>query len=163
MMERTSSGVDSPMVIDRIDNASQYVGLGPRIARALDYLRCTRLEALQAGRVDLDGDRVFALVSDYLTKPIELGRWEAHRRYLDLQSLGSGTERIGWAPLHRLREESREEQRDLTWLYGSGEFLTLRPGDFILLWPADGHMPGIAVEAPAPVKKIVVKIAVDEG
>jgi beta-galactosidase beta subunit len=31
----------------------------------------------------------------------------------------------------------------------------------MVLWPGEAHMPGMAVDAPGPVKKIVVKIAVD--
>jgi YhcH/YjgK/YiaL family protein len=150
------------MIIDRIEHARQYTGLGPGIARALGYLANTDLDALPPGRVDLDGDRVFVLVSEYTTKPVEQGRWEAHRRYLDLQSLARGTEQIGWAPIEDLHEESREEARDMTRLAGSGQFLTLGPGEFMLLWPADAHMPGVAVDEPAAVKKIVVKIAVGD-
>jgi beta-galactosidase beta subunit len=37
----------------------------------------------------------------------------------------------------------------------------LQSGDFMLLWPEDGHMPGIAVESPVYVKKAVVKISLD--
>ena len=45
-------------------------------------------------------------------------------------------------------------------LSGQAEFLTLGPGEFMLLWPGDAHMPGIAVGDPAPIKKLVVKIGV---
>jgi biofilm protein TabA len=31
-------------------------------------------------------------------------------------------------------------------------------GTFLVFWPEDGHMPGIAVDAPAPVRKVVIKI-----
>jgi beta-galactosidase beta subunit len=30
----------------------------------------------------------------------------------------------------------------------------------MLLWPDEAHMPGIAVDAPAMLRKVVVKIAV---
>ena len=36
----------------------------------------------------------------------------------------------------------------------------LGPGDFMLLFPEDAHMPRIAVLAPENVRKVVVKIAV---
>jgi biofilm protein TabA len=148
------------MVIDRIDNAAQYVALGPGIARGLEFLRSTDLASLTTGRHEVDGDRVYALVSEYTTRPTEQGRWEAHRRYLDLQSLACGSERIGWTPVGGLVPESQEDQKDVAWFTGAGQFLTLRPGDFMLLWPADAHMPGIALNEPVPVKKIVIKIAV---
>jgi beta-galactosidase beta subunit len=31
----------------------------------------------------------------------------------------------------------------------------------MLLWPGDGHMPCLAVGEPEPIKKVVVKIAVE--
>jgi YhcH/YjgK/YiaL family protein len=148
------------MVLDRIEQAAQYAGLGPGIARALEFLQRADLASLEPGRHELDGDRLFALVSAYVTRPVEPGKWEAHRRYLDLQSIVSGVERVGWAPVNTLLEQSRDDSRDIAWFSGSGQFVTLHPDDFLLLWPTDAHMPGIAVELPAAVKKIVVKIAV---
>jgi len=37
--------------------------------------------------------------------------------------------------------------------------VTLLAGEFILLWPGEAHMPGMAIDEPACVRKIVVKIA----
>ena len=36
----------------------------------------------------------------------------------------------------------------------------MEPGRFMLLWPGDGHMPGISIAESENVKKVVVKIAV---
>jgi hypothetical protein len=56
------------MVFDLLSNASIYAALGPRIVRALDYLATTDLAALAPGKHELDGKRLFVLVSDYTTK-----------------------------------------------------------------------------------------------
>ena len=149
------------MVTDVLVNARLYFGLGDRIARALEWARVTDPTALEPGRIDIDGDRLFALVSDYVTKPLPDGRWEAHRRYLDLQCVAGGNERIGYAPLASLAGGAYIPEKDIAWLEGDGSFVTMEPGRFMLLWPGDGHMPGIAVEEPVPVRKVVVKIAVD--
>jgi YhcH/YjgK/YiaL family protein len=146
------------MVIDRIANAHLYRPLGPQITRALDFIRDTELASLEPGRHAIDGDDVYALVSEYPSKRPEEGRWEAHRRYLDLQSVVSGTERIGYAPAEGLAAGPYDEAQDIIWLEGSGDLLTLVPGRFMLLWPGDAHMPGIAVGLPAPVRKVVLKI-----
>ena len=66
---------------------------------------------------------------------------------------------IGVAPLHTLVAEPYDETKDLLWLTGEGDEVTLRPGDFVLLWPEDGHMPGMAIGDPVPVLKVVFKIA----
>lgn len=148
------------MVIDLISNASLYRPLGPGIARALEFLQRTDLAALEPGRHPLDGDRVYALVSEYLSKRPEEGRWEAHRRFVDLQCVIRGVERIGYAPVGRLEAQPYDEAKDLMRLSGPGEFLTIGPGEFVLLWPGDAHMPGVAGGDPAPVRKLVVKIGV---
>jgi YhcH/YjgK/YiaL family protein len=148
------------MVTDTLDNTGLYHALGPRIARALDWARCTNLAALEPGRHEIDGDAVFALVSDYATKPRADGRWEAHRRYLDLQIVARGEELIGWAPIGTLAGGDYIPEKDITWLAGDGSFVAMVPGRFMLLWPGDAHMPGIAANEPSPVRKLVVKIAV---
>jgi YhcH/YjgK/YiaL family protein len=159
------------MILDRIENARLYAGLGAPIVAALEYLTHLEPGSVMPGRHGIGGgpriaqttrntEDLYALVSEYSTKPLAQGRWEAHRRYIDLHCVVQGTERIGYAPAELLRAEPYNEEKDIMWLRGEGQFATLGPGDFMILFPHDAHMPGIALDAPAPVKKVVVKIAV---
>jgi YhcH/YjgK/YiaL family protein len=149
------------MVIDRIAHASLYTALGPRVARALEYLQQTNLGELAPGTYELDGRRLYALVQEYVTKPADQGTWEAHVRYADLQCVAQGIERIGYGPMTRFEQRAYDAERDYMALAGSGEYLTLESGSFMLLWPGEGHMPGITADVPSTVKKIVIKIEVD--
>ncbi len=90
------------MVRDTLARAGLYQGLGTGIARALEFLTTTDLASLPPGRQDVDGDGVYASVSDYTTKPLSAGRWEAHRRHLDVHCVVCGSELIGVAPAARL-------------------------------------------------------------
>jgi biofilm protein TabA len=148
------------MVVDSISNARLYRSLGPRIAAALDYVERTDLSRVEPGRHELDGDRLFALVQDYTTKPERDGRWERHRRYIDLQVVVSGAERIGYAPVGALETGPYDAERDIAFLDGAGSFVAMPAGHMMLLWPDDAHMPGIESVGPAVVRKVVVKIAV---
>lgn len=148
------------MIADHIANAERYAVLGPLFKQAFDFLRNQNLDALADGRHDLAGDSLFALVQGYGTKPQSEGFWEAHRRYIDLQFIVRGVERIGYAPLHRMTLDSHDESRDLSVLHGDGDFLTLTEGCFMLLWPEDAHMPGLQADRSGLVRKIVFKIAV---
>ncbi|MEK6629392.1 MAG: YhcH/YjgK/YiaL family protein [Acidobacteriota bacterium] len=148
------------MVVDELVNANQYGVLGPRISRAFEYLRQTDLAALEPGRYELEGPALYVLVNEYSTKLPAEGRWEAHRRYIDLHYVVRGAERIGYTPASRLQPGPYDEVKDVTWLCGPGQFVALEPGDFMLLWPGDAHMPGMAIDAPTPVKKVVIKIRV---
>lgn len=147
------------MITDRLTNAHLYSSLGTRIQRAFEYLQNTDLHSLPTGKFDLDGKNLYINSQEYLTKLPEQGKWETHRLYIDLQYIISGTERIGYAHLSRLVQEDYDPGKDFLSLSGTGDFVTLSAGDFMLLFPEDAHMPGMAVENPTPVKKVVVKIS----
>jgi len=148
------------MITDRLTNAHLYHSLGGGIRRAFAYLHQTDLLSLPAGRYELDGKNLYVMSQEYTSKLPEQGKWEAHRHYIDLQYIISGTERIGYAHLSRLTQGDYNPEKDFLALSGVGDFVTLSAGDFMLLFPEDAHMPGMAVGDPAPVKKVVVKIAV---
>jgi YhcH/YjgK/YiaL family protein len=147
------------VVSDLLTNAHLYTALGTRIARGLQFLAETDLVGLAQGRHELDGQQLYALVSDYTPKPPGEGRWEAHRRYLDLQYVVSGIERMGVAPIDRVTAGDYDADRDMLRLSGSGDFLTFAAGQFMILWPGDAHMPGIDAGVAGSVRKVVVKIA----
>ncbi len=149
------------MIYDNIKNSTTYANLSPRFRQAFDYLKSTDLAALPVGRIELDGKNVYVLVQEYTSKLKEQGKWEAHRRYVDLQYIVSGVEKMGFASLDRMKLGDYNPDKDFQALSGEGVFLPLGPGDFMLLWPQDAHMPGMAAESPVPVKKVVVKIAVE--
>jgi YhcH/YjgK/YiaL family protein len=149
------------MIADRLVNAQRYTGLGPRVARALEFLEHTDLDAIADGRHEVDGANVFALVQRYTSKLEAEGFWEAHRRYADLQFVVAGEERIGYGPRERFTGTGYDAEKDFEILTGSGDFLALEAGGFVLLWPGEVHMPQVAVAAPAPVTKVVVKIRMD--
>jgi len=149
------------MIIDRIDNASIYNGVAPRLAAALAYLRDTDFAGMELGRYDIDGDEIYAMVQAYTTKDVSKGLWEAHRRYIDVQYVVSGNECMGYANLGGLTvSQEYEEKDDYLLLEGEGDFLTMPAGTFIILSPQDAHMPQIAVGTPCEVSKVVVKVAV---
>ncbi|MBP8273317.1 MAG: YhcH/YjgK/YiaL family protein, partial [Acidobacteria bacterium] len=124
------------MVTDRLANADLYRSLSPRIAAALAYVETTDFTALSDGRYDVDGDNIFALVQRYPSKPLLDGRWEAHRKHIDLQVVLSGVEKIGYVSIDQLTAEPYDENKDLTWLSGeAGQWITVPAGHFTLLWP----------------------------
>jgi len=149
------------MVCDLLENAHLYRNLGPRIAAAFDFLEQNDPKSLAVGRHEIDGKALYAQVSEYVPKAETDGRWEAHQRYIDLQVVANGVERVGVAPIGRMIAGDYNAEKDLSWLTGAGDFLTLAAGQFMLLWPGDAHMPGIETGFLGPVRKVVVKIAVE--
>ena len=146
------------MIFDLLENHARYTGLGPNLVAAFDFLVNTDLAALKPGRIDLQGDALYALVQEYTTKPAAQGLWEAHRRYIDVQYLLSGHERMGFAQTSTMQLGEYTPERDFQPMSGTGHTLDMFPGSFVVFHPQDAHMPGLAVNAPEAVKKIVVKV-----
>ncbi|MEZ4860665.1 MAG: YhcH/YjgK/YiaL family protein [Caldilineaceae bacterium] len=135
-------------------------GFDQRLQAAFAYLRNTDLEAVAPGKVEIEGNQVFALVQEYKTKPRTQGFWEAHRQYIDVQYVVSGVEHMGYANLSQLTAGDYDNAKDFLPLEGVGSFILLPAGMFTIFLPQDGHMPGIAVDEPKAVKKVVVKVAI---
>lgn len=147
------------MVLDDLSHAAQYGGLSAILRRALGYLTSTDWGRRAPGRHDFEGDDIFALVADYQTRPDADVPWEAHRRYIDVQYVHSGSERVGHAPLATLAAGPYDDARDLVPADGRGACVTLAAGMFAIFWPHDAHRPGIAIDQPAAVRKVVLKVA----
>jgi len=147
------------MIVDRLDNPAPLYQLPGRLARALDYLRSTDMRSVALGRHDIDGDRLFALVQEYTTKLPDACVWEAHRRYIDVQFVVTGAERMGYAILSQMRErQPYDVGRDVALFEPGGEFVCIRAGMFAIFGPEDVHSPSHAVGSPAHVRKVVVKV-----
>jgi biofilm protein TabA len=153
------------MILDRLEHAHLYRPLGVEIARALDYLRQTDLCKLADGRYELDGDRLFALVQRYRPKAASEALWEAHRRYVDVQYVAAGRERMGYTLLRSDLAVSRpyDPERDIIFYDTDGDLVEVPEGSFAVFMPHDIHAPGLTLEPPETVKevcKVVVKCRV---
>ena len=150
------------MIIDRLEHSDLYQQLGPRFARAFDYLRSADLQALPDGRNEIDGDALFAMVVDAPTKVIKDCRWEAHRRYHDIQYVVAGEELMGFAPMDRMQiAEPFDDTDDYALFEGEGQYVTVAAGQFTVFAPQDVHRPSIAIDdKPAQVRKVVLKVLV---
>lgn len=146
------------MLIDRIENWRLYRGLDPRWVRALQFLHETDVNQLPLGRLDLDGDHLYALIQEYSTRPEADCRWEAHRRYCDVQFVARGAERMGVSHLSRVQTaEAYDAERDVEFFRGDGDFVTLTAGCFAIFAPHDVHKPCVSIEGPETVRKLVFK------
>ncbi|MBI4580881.1 MAG: YhcH/YjgK/YiaL family protein [Planctomycetes bacterium] len=154
------------MIKDRLENAEAYAPLGPGIARAMQYLRQTDLSRLEPGRYEIDGDRVFVVVQRYRPKPLSEAAWESHYRYIDVQCVIEGAERMGHLALRAGPRVIKpyDPETDLIFYEPGTDLLVFQAGEFAIFSPQDIHAPGLAVDSrPAgEVLKAVVKVRVDE-
>jgi len=148
------------MIYDTLENARIYANLNPRLEKAFSFLLSTDLAALEPGRMELEGDFIYVLVQEYLSKPESEGKWEAHKRYIDVQYIVSGTELIGFALVNTMKLGEYIPEKDFQSMKGSGQMMQMSAGDFAVFYPQDAHMPGLENGKQTLVKKVVVKCAI---
>lgn len=147
------------MIIDKLENAHLYKNLGERISKSFEYIRTTDLKNLPAGRYPIDGENIFALVSEYKTKSEAEKKLEAHKKYIDVQYVISGEELMGYAPLGNQQIlETYKEENDIEFYTGDKLFTKVSEGMFAIFFPEDVHMPGISTGKISDVKKLVIKV-----
>ena len=124
---------------------------------ALEELICTMPEN---GRHEVSGDDAYIMVSEYETNSVnEERRFETHRDYIDIQLLLEGREVIGFAKREDL--DVTDEYRPDYELYGMIEDfdrVILEKGKFVVIYPNEPHAPGLALNEPEKVKKVVIKV-----
>lgn len=155
------------MIVADLNHIDHQVATTPSLRKAFDFLRGRDLRALPDGRVDIDGDRVFALVQRYETARSEAPKFEYHYKYIDVQFIASGEEVIGWATSETMKiTEAYDDKKDIC--FGTVKKykwtpVHLQAGQLVVLWPEDAHAPKLAAGDPAQVMKIVVKVAAERN
>lgn len=134
------------------------------IEKALDYLNAHDFTKMEPGTYEIQGRDIYAQVFDAETKPAEQQRPEAHEKFVDVQFLASGQEKLGFAPdTGNYEVAKRFAERDLIF-YKDVEhegFIEASPGCFSIFFPEDVHRPACAVKEPMTIRKVVVKINKD--
>ncbi len=147
------------MIFDQLSNAAQYTALHPLFAEGFRFIN--DLPAGTApGRYELGGG-AYALVQEYQTQTAEGARYEAHRKFIDIQYIFSGEEVCYYAPISQMIADEYQPEKDYLGLEGDGFALPLKAGEFAIFFPRDAHLPSRMTSAgPKPVRKVVVKIPV---
>lgn len=154
------------MIFDKIDNVSDYFDELPLLKKAADFVDEFNKNKLGDGTYEIDGKRVFAMVQSYRTKQqTPEMMFEAHKKYIDLQYIVNGIEKIRWASLDKvdLVEEKYSSGGDIAFYEGDAMFdFTLTKNTFLLLYPSDAHLPGLSADKDVNVRKIVFKIQIED-
>ena len=152
---------DYKVITDIIENAENYYKLGENFKKGFEFLKNTNLKELENGKYQIDNDDVFVSVQDYTTKPESEGKFEAHKKYADIQFIISGEEKIGYTNIQNCTPTTfYDDTKDIVFLEGKGDFITARENSFLIFMPQDAHMPCISNQKPQYVKKAVVKVKI---
>jgi len=112
------------------------------------------------GKYILAGDEVIATISEYQTRKLEEVRWESHKKFVDLQYLITGEEKMGILPLEKAVAPMIYDETKDVMFFGDheGQYFVANPDNFFLFFPSDVHRPSIQIDGSKPVKKLVIKI-----
>lgn len=144
--------------VNRAEFARQYAAHPALWNKAFEFLRTQPLATLAPGKYPIAGDSVFASVTYGPNKAFDSTKWEAHRKYIDLQYVIEGQEKIGWAALASAQElVAYNDAKDVANYRAEGSFAVADPTQFFLFFPQDVHRPNIRV-ADGNVRKLVIKI-----
>lgn len=150
------------MIYDNIKHIETYANVSGDIRLGLEWLRDVKPD-VEVGAYVLS-PRVKAIVSEYATKRENEYGYEAHRQFIDIQYLLSGTEKICSLPLEYLKETKvYNEEYDAAFYKEESvrpQELLLGNGYFAIFFPQDGHMPQLCTNDTKPVKKVVIKVKV---
>lgn len=147
---------------NKVEFYIQYQKNKDLLDKAFAYLKNTNLDTISVGKHVIDGDSVFASVTENPTKAFEDTKWEFHKKYIDIQYVIKGKEKMGMTPVESLSITTPyNETKDVGFGEASnGKFFVAEPGTFLIFFPTDAHRPNIKVEGFDKTKKIVVKILV---
>ncbi len=149
------------MIVGNIHHLQSW--LPEELRQAIEYIKANVTEATEKGKHEIDGSRLFYLISEDMTEPFEKRRAEYHARYLDIQIVLKGQEGMTFSVLPAGKPDTDWlADKDISFL-AEGEqekTLILNEGDFVVFYPQEVHKPLCAVGTPAPVRKAVVKLLV---
>lgn len=150
--------------VDVLEFARQYRLNKKYWDEAFAFIKNHNLENLAPGKYPIDGDNVFASITNDPTKDFDKTGWESHRKYVDLQYVINGEERIGVCPVAKATvTKPYNEKSDAANYQATGKIYTAVPGTFFIFFPTDAHRPGITPGGNKPVKKLVIKISAAES
>ena len=87
------------MIIDTLENTSQYESLHPLFAKAFSYLKQNNPVSLPETNTILeDGLKVIITDKKGKTKEESLQKFECHDLFIDIQFCAKGVETIYWKP-----------------------------------------------------------------
>ena len=133
-----------------------------KMERVLEIIEELDLETVECGKYVVDDD-IYYMVQEYETKYPQEARYEAHQKYVDIQYIVKGVERMEFADTDKLKvAEAYNPEIDAVFLEDPKviDACVVEAGDYRIFYPEDAHKPGLCVGEPAKVKKIVAKVRI---
>ena len=146
------------MIISNLNDSERIESLHPLFKAAFAYIKSHDLLNMPLGRIELDGDRLFINNAESTLVEKDKQIIEVHRQYIDIHVPLNGMETIGWKTLADLSvvDKAYNAEGDFgTYTEPASTYVTLKPGQFLIAWPEDGHAPIIG---EGTLRKAIIKV-----
>ncbi|KID02391.2 YhcH/YjgK/YiaL family protein [Hafnia alvei] len=154
------------MITGNVNHLELLPYLPAQLKQAIQYVIANFNADSALGKFDVDGENQFVMIFNDSTSPAEERRQELHGKYLDIQIVLAGQEKMVFSNLAAPQGSAEWlEGKDIAFLPLEQQGLEeksfiMNAGDFVVFYPGELHKPMCAVGENAPVKKAVVKILV---
>ncbi len=148
------------MILDALENSDRYFGIHEGFRKAFEFLSQADIGKLAPGRVEIEGERLYAIVSKGPGRGRREARLETHRKYIDIQYVVSGVDMMGWNPAEACRRPAGpfDAENDIGFYDDDPvTWIAVHSGSFAVFFPEDAHMPLLSA---GEIHKIVVKVEV---
>ena len=152
------------MIITNVNNEIQNKSLAKDIRFCIEFAKKNenKILSLVNGSYDVGYNNIKMNLGKYFTKSENEKFWESHKKYLDVQIMINGTEKVAINDIRDMKVKSFDEERDLTILEGDKAFdIIMKTGDVLVFFPNDVHKPELNVsenDDSGNIRKIVTKV-----
>ena len=152
------------MIITNVNNEIQNKSLAKDIRFCIEFAKKNenKILSLVNGSYDVGYNNIKMNLGKYFTKSENEKFWESHKKYLDVQIMINGTEKVAINDIRDMEVKSFDEERDLTILEGDKAFdIIMKTGDVLVFFPNDVHKPELNVsenDDSGTIRKIVTKV-----
>jgi len=147
------------MILDRVENLGAYAAMNRNFGAVVEFLESNDVSKLELGKHEIVANgEAYINVMETTLHPLEELKMEFHREYIDIQLPFTQTETIGWGELKDVTAGKTIEfnvEGDYGLFDGEvGHWITVKPGEAIVLFPNDVHAPcgGAGVQRKAVIK-----------
>ncbi len=147
------------MITDDIKNIQKYPQIPEKIREFITVLSSN----VECGRYWITEDD-YVNVEFYETKKPEMGVFESHEKYTDIQIILTGIERIDYADISGLSVDiPYNDEKDIVFYKKTNKdvkSVIIKSRQFAIFNPNEAHMPQLSVKESLRVKKAVVKLKI---
>lgn len=148
--------------IDWLVYKEEMPNISQKVNSAIEYVRGMDVYSMPIGKYEIN-DGSYFMIQEYMTRKEQDCRLESHRKYIDVQWILRGVEKIKIYPVEKSNlKVPYNDEKDVSFWETSNNMMEciLSSGGYVVLYPNDAHMPSISVGDEAKVRKLVIKVKI---